>query len=180
MDLHSKSPISLLLEATPRHHKTPHGSPARPSTSPSPSPARGSPAALLTPRARLSNATASDSPIHPVPSPWPRLGTNISQQDLREAAKAIFGYPPRDWQVDTAIQLLEGHDVIVVAATGAGKSMVFGLLAIAAELAGSNGLVLVVCPLKALQMDQVSAKDTESLEWRQLTHRGTRLAGAPL
>ncbi|KAI1791171.1 P-loop containing nucleoside triphosphate hydrolase protein [Ganoderma leucocontextum] len=155
MDLHSKSPISLLLEATPRHHKTPHGSPARPSTPPSPSPARGSTAALstLTPQARL--PSRGTTAIRPDPSPWPRLGTKVSEQDLSEAAAAIFGYAPRDWQLKTAIKLLEGHDVMVVAGTGAGKSMVFGLLAIAAELAGSNGLVLVVCPLKALQTDQV-------------------------
>ncbi|KAI1790168.1 P-loop containing nucleoside triphosphate hydrolase protein [Ganoderma leucocontextum] len=44
---------------------------------------------------------------------------------------------------------------MTVAGTGAGKSMVFALLAIAAELSGADGLVIVVCPLKALQLDQI-------------------------
>jgi hypothetical protein len=43
---------------------------------------------------------------------------------------------------------------MAAAGTGAGKSMVFALLAIATELAKSSGLVIVVCPLKALQHDQ--------------------------
>lgn len=46
---------------------------------------------------------------------------------------------------------------MVVAPTGAGKSLVFALLAIAAELTKSDALVLVICPLKALQLDQVSS-----------------------
>lgn len=45
---------------------------------------------------------------------------------------------------------------MAVAGTGAGKSLVFSLIAIAAALTGFNGVVLVVCPLKALQLDQVS------------------------
>ncbi|KAH9858428.1 hypothetical protein C2E23DRAFT_712313, partial [Lenzites betulinus] len=70
------------------------------------------------------------------------------------AATAIFGHSPRDWQVRAAIRILEGEDIMIVAGTGAGKSMVFTLLAIATELAGGSGLIIVVCPLKALQYDQ--------------------------
>ena len=48
---------------------------------------------------------------------------------------------------------------MIVARTGARKSLVFALLAIAAELMKSEGLVLVICPLKALQLDQVSVNN---------------------
>ncbi|EPS92563.1 hypothetical protein FOMPIDRAFT_1106204, partial [Fomitopsis schrenkii] len=61
---------------------------------------------------------------------------------------------PREWQLRAARKTLEGHDTMTVAPTGAGKSMVFALLAIAAELTKSEGLILVICPLKALQLDQ--------------------------
>ncbi|KAI0827852.1 hypothetical protein BC628DRAFT_1296713, partial [Trametes gibbosa] len=70
------------------------------------------------------------------------------------AATAILGHSPRDWQVRAAIRILEGEDIMVVAGTGAGKLMVFVLLAIAMELAKSSRLVIVVCLLKALRHDQ--------------------------
>jgi superfamily II DNA helicase RecQ len=44
----------------------------------------------------------------------------------------------------------------LLAQTGYGKTMAFGLLAVAAEIAGFRGVVTVICPLKALQKDQVS------------------------
>ncbi|KAF8869867.1 hypothetical protein CPB84DRAFT_1640591, partial [Gymnopilus junonius] len=68
--------------------------------------------------------------------------------------KAIFGYAPRSWQMKVTEKVLEGRDVIAIAGTGAGKSLVFVMLAIAAELAGFEGIVVVVCPLKSLQKDQ--------------------------
>jgi superfamily II DNA helicase RecQ len=51
------------------------------------------------------------------------------------------------------LKILKGHDVIVVA--GAGKSLIFAMVAIAAALARFKGVVIVICPLKALQLDQV-------------------------
>ncbi|KAF8871850.1 hypothetical protein CPB84DRAFT_1629979, partial [Gymnopilus junonius] len=68
--------------------------------------------------------------------------------------KAIFRYAPRSWQTKVTEKVLEGRDVIAIAGTGAGKSLVFVMLAIAAELAGFEGIVVVVCPLKSLQKDQ--------------------------
>ncbi|EPS97626.1 hypothetical protein FOMPIDRAFT_1098035, partial [Fomitopsis schrenkii] len=61
---------------------------------------------------------------------------------------------PRPWQLRAAVAILEGRDTMVVAGTGSGKSLVFALVAIAAELVGSRGLVIVISPLKALQLDQ--------------------------
>ena len=67
----------------------------------------------------------------------------------------IFGCKPRDWQIKLTEKVLEGHDVIGLAGTGSGKSLVFAMLAITAELAGFTGVVIVICPLKSLQKDQV-------------------------
>ena len=56
-----------------------------------------------------------------------------------------------DWQAQGVDRLLKGHDLIVKAGTGAGKSMIF-LAMIEAML---NGIVLVLCPLLCLMHDQV-------------------------
>ena len=66
-----------------------------------------------------------------------------------------FGYHPHDWQVEAALKVLEGNDGIVLAGTGKGKTIVFALLGLAAELSGSDGYFLVISPLKVLQHDQV-------------------------
>ena len=99
------------------------------------------------------------TPIRLGPSPdlttWPRIGEKVPTTDLKDVTSQIFGYEPRDWQVKITEKVLEGHDAIGLAGTGAGKSLVFAMLAIAAELAGFNGLVIVICPLKSLQKDQV-------------------------
>jgi ATP-dependent helicase YprA (DUF1998 family) len=58
-----------------------------------------------------------------------------------------------------ALKILEGHDVIVLAGTGAGKSLMFAMVAIAAALVRFKGVVMVIYPLKALQLDQVSSLD---------------------
>ena len=75
---------------------------------------------------------------------------------LKDVTSQIFREKPRDWQVKIMEKVLEGHDAIGLAGTGAGKSLVFAMLAIATELTGFNGLVIVICPLKSLQNDQVS------------------------
>jgi len=49
-------------------------------------------------------------------------------------------------------KVLEGYGVIAIAGTGAGKSLIFGMLAIAAEVAGFEGIVIVICPLKSLNI----------------------------
>jgi superfamily II DNA helicase RecQ len=47
------------------------------------------------------------------------------------------------------------YDTFAIAGTGYGKSLVFALLAVAVALVESKGTVMVICPLKALQIDQV-------------------------
>ena len=87
---------------------------------------------------------------------WSRIGKKIPSEDIKAAIQQIFGYEPRTWQLTLAEKVLEGHDAIGLAGTGAGKSLVFAILAVAAELAEFQGLVLVICPLKSLENDQVS------------------------
>jgi superfamily II DNA helicase RecQ len=53
---------------------------------------------------------------------------------------------------------MQGEDVFVVARTGAGKLLIFMVTAMAARLAGLDGCLIVVSPLKTLQNDQVSEK----------------------
>ena len=84
---------------------------------------------------------------------WPRLPKTLPRSELVNATEKIFGYKPRQWQIDATIKILEGHNTFVLAPTGAGKSLMFVMLAIAAELTKSQGLVIVICPLKALQLD---------------------------
>ena len=82
--------------------------------------------------------------------------------EIISVARQIFGYEPHPWQLRMFVKCAEGCDTFCIAGTGFGKSLVFALLAIAAELAGSKGTVVVVCPLKALEIDQVSTPSSRS------------------
>jgi hypothetical protein len=96
------------------------------------------------------------NPLPQGPRPWPRLGQEVPIEILEDVTCQIFGYKPYNWQLKLTVKVLEGHDVIGLAGTGRGKSLIFGMLAIAAALAGVQGVVIVICPLKSLQTDQVS------------------------
>ncbi|KAF8309380.1 P-loop containing nucleoside triphosphate hydrolase protein, partial [Amanita rubescens] len=86
---------------------------------------------------------------------WPRIGKKVPLHEIISVARQIFGYEPHPWQLQMFVKCAEGCDTFCIAGTGFGKSLVFALLAIAAELAGFKGTVMVVCPLKALEVDQV-------------------------
>jgi ATP-dependent DNA helicase RecQ len=72
---------------------------------------------------------------------------------VRATASRIFGYDDLlPGQADATEALLSGHDVLLVAPTGSGKSLVYlvgGVL--------TSGPTLVVSPLLALQQDQIDA-----------------------
>lgn len=72
---------------------------------------------------------------------------------VRAAARRLFGHDGLlPGQADATEALLGGHDVLLVAPTGSGKSLVYlvgGAL--------SDGPTLVVSPLLALQQDQIDA-----------------------
>ncbi|KIM71086.1 hypothetical protein PILCRDRAFT_17396 [Piloderma croceum F 1598] len=99
------------------------------------------------------SAETSDSTDPHFTTPRRRKTPRIN--NTKTASKKIFGYTPQDWQVKVTLKILEGHDMIVLAGTGAGKSLVFTMVAIAAALVGFKGVVMVICPLKAPQLDQV-------------------------
>lgn len=113
------------------------------------------PSPFSTPRHRKKTPQpASGTP--PTTQTWPRIRQKIDSKTLEDVTRQIFGYLPRTWQTKVTEKVLEGHDVILIAGTGAGKSLIFAMLAIAAELAGFEGsIVVVICPLKSLQKDQV-------------------------
>jgi ATP-dependent DNA helicase RecQ len=72
--------------------------------------------------------------------------------DLRAILHDVFGYPDfRPGQEEIVRAVLSGEDVLAVMPTGAGKSLLFQLPAIARE-----GLTIVVSPLIALMRDQVA------------------------
>ena len=72
---------------------------------------------------------------------------------VRATASRVFGYDDLlPGQADATEALLSGHDVLLVAPTGSGKSLVYlvgGVL--------TSGPTLVVSPLLALQQDQIDA-----------------------
>ncbi|KAH9917477.1 uncharacterized protein B0H18DRAFT_883764 [Fomitopsis serialis] len=147
------TPLSLLTD-TPRRRKTPRVATPSASRSPGirPEPIQAPPNDVV-----QQSPSRLPTPTRPPPPPprWPRLNAWIPDDEWILATKHVFGYGPMDWQLGAATKILETNDSMIIAGTGAGKSLVFALLAIAAELTKSDGLVLVVCPLKALQLDQV-------------------------
>ncbi|KXN89307.1 ATP-dependent DNA helicase RecQ [Leucoagaricus sp. SymC.cos] len=114
---------------------------------------QGLPTPFTTPRRRKQPPQLPS--ITPPEEPWPRLGAKIPLETLKQVTRELFGYEPRQWQLDVFTKIAEGYDAIAIAGTGYGKSLVFALLAIAAVLARKGGMVLVISPLKALEKDQV-------------------------
>jgi ATP-dependent helicase YprA (DUF1998 family) len=62
---------------------------------------------------------------------------------------------PRNWQLDIAEAILLGLDCTVIAGTGSGKSLPFGLPLLAGK-EFRDRTVVVICPLNALEADLVS------------------------
>jgi ATP-dependent helicase YprA (DUF1998 family) len=63
------------------------------------------------------------------------------------------GKMPYDWQLDAAEALILGLDCVVVAGTGAGKTIPFVLPLFAQG--SQDKLVIIISPLNALKTDQV-------------------------
>ena len=62
------------------------------------------------------------------------------------------GKVPHSWQLDAAECLILGVDSIIIAGTGAGKTMPF----VMPLMQDKSKMMLIISPLKALQRDQVS------------------------
>ncbi|KAH9922989.1 P-loop containing nucleoside triphosphate hydrolase protein [Fomitopsis serialis] len=87
-----------------------------------------------------------------------KYATAKVKSDLKEAFSLPF--EPDDWQAELISRVLRGYDSIFCAGTGYGKSLVFQALA---KLGGKNKAVLVICPLKALEADQVREAEAKGL-----------------
>ena len=73
---------------------------------------------------------------------------------LSTKIEAAFGHPPHEFQVDIGEALHLGLDAVLIAGTGAGKTLTFVMLLMLEENADKT--VIVVSPLNELQRDQVS------------------------
>ncbi|PCH44251.1 hypothetical protein WOLCODRAFT_76312 [Wolfiporia cocos MD-104 SS10] len=73
--------------------------------------------------------------------------------------KRIFGpdKAPYDWQLDVTEAILLGLDAIVIAGTGAGKTMPFAIPLLLDEQ--RNKMILILSPLNELEKDQVSCQE---------------------
>ncbi|KAK7043414.1 bloom syndrome, partial [Favolaschia claudopus] len=75
-----------------------------------------------------------------------------TRRDLTRLFEASFKKPPYDWQLDVAEALILGLDSVVIAGTGAGKTIPFML----PLLLHRDKFVLIISPLKVLQADQTT------------------------
>ncbi len=88
----------------------------------------------------------------------------------REIAQPSLGYDPHDYSLDIATKIIDGHDCLVRAACGSGKTGILALLAIILVKLGENPaqvppsfpksfikrpVILVICPTNALEEDLV-------------------------
>ena len=76
----------------------------------------------------------------------------ISRTLLSELSKRILGRKPFEWHLDAAAALLRGEDLVLDVGTGSGKTLVFAL----PLLLSDTDVIIVVSPLSALMIDQVS------------------------
>ncbi|KAL1671654.1 P-loop containing nucleoside triphosphate hydrolase protein [Schizophyllum commune] len=70
--------------------------------------------------------------------------------ELARLFRETWGYDARDWQLDITEAILLGLDCLLIAGTGAGKTMPF-MLPLKYD---ARGTILVISPLKILQQDQ--------------------------
>lgn len=105
---------------------------------------------------------------------------NNRHDEIVAKCRETFGYIPNDWQLEAVTRILDGFDSVVIAGTGSGKSLVFMLPAVLCD----TTIVMVVSPLKALQLEQSSMlyalgvssaavnEDTANVEMLQNIERG--------
>ncbi len=96
--------------------------------------------------------------------------STASESKIRKIALQRFGYQTlRPGQEEAISSVLEGHDTLVVAPTGSGKSAIY-------QIAGLllDGAVLVISPLIALQKDQVDSIQEKGIESEVLVINSTR------
>lgn len=78
-----------------------------------------------------------------------------TRRSIENNFKAAFdGRAPYSWQTDVTEALLLGLDCIVIAGTGSGKTMPFGMPLLLDE--AKDKIVVVISPLNELEAEQVS------------------------
>ena len=77
--------------------------------------------------------------------------SQTTRTDLQRLFRERFGKDPYDWQLDVTEAILLGLDSVVIAGTGAGKTMPFMM----PLMLNKSKKVIIVSPLKILQVDQV-------------------------
>lgn len=80
------------------------------------------------------------------------LAYDVPRMKILVKKRLKLDFDIEDWQVHIIHRLLQGYDGVCVAGTGYGKSIIFEGLAVMSK----KKVVLVVCPLKVLEKDQVS------------------------
>jgi ATP-dependent helicase YprA (DUF1998 family) len=78
--------------------------------------------------------------------------SSSTRAQLSELFRVRFGSNPHEWQLDVTEAILLSLDSIVIAGTGAGKTMPFMM----PLLLNKKKKVVILSPLKVLQEDQVS------------------------
>src|ERR1700676_1060082 len=80
-----------------------------------------------------------------------RYNSQMTRTELQQLFCKQFGKDPYDWQLDVTEVILLGLDSVVIAGTGAGKTIPFMM----PLLLNKSKKVIIVLPLKILQVDQV-------------------------
>jgi ATP-dependent helicase YprA (DUF1998 family) len=97
-------------------------------------------------------------PVRPTPTPEPLLSLTDSEwESVQAEARQLYNISKlHDFQIDTAKGLMNGEKRILIAGTGAGKSIVWVLPALALQLKKQEGMIIIISVTKAMQDDQVS------------------------
>ncbi len=88
------------------------------------------------------------------PSQWQLASDNDPKpsgfDEIGEVIKASLGFRPKPWQIKGLFDIKQGLDMVIMAGTGSGKSLLFQAL----PLIIKNAIVLVIMPTLALMKDQ--------------------------
>jgi ATP-dependent helicase YprA (DUF1998 family) len=76
-----------------------------------------------------------------------------TRSQLKQIFYRRFGKDPYEWQLDVTEAILLGLDSVLIPGTGAGKTMPFMM----PLLLDKHKKVIIISPLKVLQVDQVRA-----------------------
>lgn len=74
------------------------------------------------------------------------------RQRFQDKVYEKLGFKLYEWQLDAAYNITLGHDVVLIAPTGGGKSLAFQSIV----LGSKNSVILVITPIIGLMKDQVS------------------------